>query len=185
MSPIIGRWGPVVPDRNYYRHVGENQKQFSYSAEEGEGVQTRKKKVLNLFGGAPAHPDDGDADGGPGDAGSRNSRNADLTLVGPINYTAPSMKVVQPLEVMAAAASSATAARAGRGGGSGVGGGGGVSGEDRGAMPIPVMLGVNAEEGVMFVHLAFPVTMPKVFLFLFFVFYVVDVAFNVVGINLS
>ncbi|CAN0353555.1 unnamed protein product, partial [Laminaria digitata] len=61
-------------------------------------------------------------------------------------------------EAMAIAASSAAAARVNGVGGGGGGGGGRGGG---GSPPIPVMLGVNADEGVMFVHGAFPVTMPR------------------------
>lgn len=68
------------------------------------------------------------------------------------------MNVVQPLEALAEAAASATAARARDGVGIGSG-----RGDDRVMSPIPVMLGVNSDEGLMFVHGAFPVTMPKVF----------------------
>ncbi|CAM9474899.1 unnamed protein product, partial [Ectocarpus sp. 12 AP-2014] len=64
-----------------------------------------------------------------------------------------------PLEALAAAAEHASAARA-------PGGRGMMNrrrGRDEGQAlpPVPVMLGVNSHEGLMFVHGAFPVTMPK------------------------
>ncbi|CAN0160082.1 unnamed protein product, partial [Ectocarpus fasciculatus] len=60
---------------------------------------------------------------------------------------------------LAAAAQQASAARAR--GARGMDRGRGGRDEDRALPPVPVMLGVNSHEGLMFVHGAFPVTMPK------------------------
>ena len=137
---------------------------MTYSTQDTPVKKKKKSRVITVFG-TPADPDDA-----LGDHDSR-KKNKGLTLLGPKLYTAPFINVVQPLKAMSTAASSATAARINRGGGGGgvggvgvgVGGGGRrVSGEEYRPIPIPVVLGVNAEEGVMFVHGAFPVTMPKV-----------------------
>lgn len=135
---------------------------------------------------------DGDGGGRNGQGGRAGrgrggaSPKSGLVRLGPkVNYTAPFMNVVQPLEVMADSALAASSARVGGAGGGGLGGGlgvgrgqrgrrrqgGGGTGEEGGGgdalsplrPTIPVMLGVNADEGLMFVHAAFPLTMPKVF----------------------
>ncbi|CAM9755849.1 unnamed protein product, partial [Choristocarpus tenellus] len=98
------------------------------------------------------------------------------SATGGFNYTAPFMTVVQPLEAMASRAAAATAASlspyqlfpsatdmgaTGAQEGRVRGLGPGVGGEEE-AQPVPVLLGVNADEGLMFVHGAYPVAMAKV-----------------------
>lgn len=97
------------------------------------------------------------------DGNAYGSSNLGVARLGPeSNYTAPFMNVVQPLEVLTEAATFTSQGRV-RGGK-----GGQRAGRNRRRrrgqklVPVPVIMGVNADEGLMFVHGAFPVTMHKV-----------------------
>lgn len=137
----------MVTDRNYRRHVGKHQKIWT----------SADSRTLDSDSKA--------ADGGTGRGDSRTGPDFD--------YKAPFMNVGQPLEVWESAAGVSSAAVAAGGGGAtsnvGVGtrraagrGAGRDKDDDFGPPPVPVILGVNADEGLMFVHGAFPLTMPKV-----------------------
>lgn len=138
-----------MTDGNYRRHVGKHQKKWNCT-----NLEDKK-------GG-----DDGRGD-------PRRGPNSD--------YTAPFMNVAQPLEVWENAVVGVSSAQVAAGvskvapGSAVASGGSGGTGrvgarQGRGRWrdevavppPVPVMLGVNADEGVMFVHGAFPLTMPKV-----------------------
>lgn len=132
-----------MTDRNYRRHVGKHQKTWVYDEKEAQAEAEKEENVFELIGGGGTRqPKPGKAREGPKH-----------------DYAAPFMNVVQPLEVMARGATAAAAASAkpnqGRGGGQ-------KEGDEDRVTPVPVMLGVNADEGRMFVHGAFPLTMPKV-----------------------
>lgn len=149
----------MVTDRNYRRHVRKHQKTWNYNED------THKKQGRTVeFGGKQ---------GGGGKNGGGVHSDSGMLRLGPRgNYTAPFMNVVQPLEVLTAEAVSVISAAGGRGGEEGgrrgpVRRGGAAGRETRGPVAVPVMLGVNADEGLMFVHAAFPMTMPKVRLLFF------------------
>lgn len=178
----------MITDRNYRRHVGKHRKTWNCGAyeeesEERERQESRtvtltglgknkktKNKKTSSDGGNDSSNSGGDDDGGhdhkgAGAAGGGGGRQRpSLSRIGPAhNYTAPFMNVVQPLEALAAAAEHASAARAP--GGRGMMNRGRGRDEGQALPPVPVMLGVNSHEGLMFVHGAFPVTMPKVCVF--------------------
>ncbi|CAM9642155.1 unnamed protein product, partial [Ectocarpus sp. 4 AP-2014] len=181
-------WGPVITDRNYRRHVGKHSKTWNCNAyedesEERERQESRtvtlnglgknkktKSKKTSSDGGDDSSSGGGDSDGGHeqkragtagGGGGGGGRERPSTSRIGPAhNYTAPFMNVVQPLEALAAAAEHASAARAP--GGRGIMNRGRRGRDEGQALPsVPVMLGVNSHEGLMFVHGAFPVTMPK------------------------
>lgn len=100
---------------------------------------------------------------GDGKAGAGKSKSRDLRRGPDEDYTAPLMVVAQPLRVLADSIDRASSpahqlvTRDGRSRRRG-------ASEAEPFVPpsVPVMLGVNADEGLMFVHGAFPLTMPKV-----------------------
>ena len=170
-----------MTDRNYRRHVGKHQKTWNSDAQQAEAKdrQRREARTISITGSsspsssssgkvkkgagqkASSKPGGSGSSSGKKSSGSRKRSSSSSGSRSPVrlgpkqNYTAPFMNVVQPLEALAEAASAASTARAR--GAVGVG-----AGDDRPLAPIPVMLGVNADEGLMFVHGAFPVTMPRV-----------------------
>ncbi|CAB1114878.1 unnamed protein product [Ectocarpus sp. CCAP 1310/34] len=184
---LVHVWGPVITDRNYRRHVGKHRKTWNCDAYEDEAEERERQEsrtvTLNGLGkskktkstNASSDGVDDSSSGGGDDDGGHDHKGAgaaggggggggrerpSMSRIGPAhNYTAPFMNVVQPLEALAAAAEHASAARAP--GGRGMMNRGRGRDEGQALPPVPVMLGVNSHEGLMFVHGAFPVTMPK------------------------